>query len=173
MRFKIFTEDAKADSFYNALNSRLKDINIINRSFKIDADHLPGSSLCNSKQNKAIKAASTNYHKILIIVDADGTNNKEKKKEMVEKHIEEGLDCTIKIIILDYELEEWICKSLSINYSNKPYKDLDNYCRSRGNKRGYKKSEIYKFANKIDIESLKNISDYSFQEYIEFFTNIN
>ncbi len=173
MNLKIFTEDIRARAFFDILNGRLKNMNIVCRSYGIDTSHLPGASPCNSKQTRAINAASTNYDKILIIVDADGPENLDRKKATVENHIENNLECIVNIVICDYELEEWICKSLNINHSNKPCKDLDRYCRSRGNRNGYRKSEIYKFAKDIDIELLRNIRNYSFGKYLDFLLSNN
>ncbi len=173
MKLKIFAEDIRANIFFDDLNLRLKDMNIVDRSYGIDTSHLPGATPCNYKQTRVIKAASTNYDKILIIVDADGPENLENKKATVEKHIEKNLECIVNIVICDYELEEWICKSLNINHGNKPCKDLDHYCKSRGHKKGYRKSEIYKFAKDIDIELLRNIKNYSFGKYLDFLLSNN
>jgi len=173
MKIKIFTEDIRAKAFFDILNEKLKNMNIVCRSYGIDTSHLPGASPCNSKQTRAINAASTNYDKILIIVDADGPENLDRKKATVEKHIENSLRSIVNIVICDYELEEWICKSLNINYGNKPCKDLNQYCKSKGYKKGYRKSEICKFAKDIDIELLKNIRNYSFGKYLDFLQSNN
>lgn len=166
MDIKIFTEDTRGPKFFSDLHKILKSKNIIDNSTKIDVEPIPGSTPCNSKQTRVLNAAS-DYNRIIIIFDADGPENMNQRMEKMNSHISRDVNPIVNLVICEYEIEEWVCKSLNINYGIKPSEDLDNYCRAHNNRNGYKKSDLFRFASKIDIERLMQIENYSFRRYVE------
>ena len=85
--------------------------------------------------------------RVIILIDADGKPHKE-----LTEHIKSFLDNTdmnfVRIVLLDYEIEEWICYSKGIKFYEKPSKILKT-------KLSYKKNQLPAYALKLDCEKLK------------------
>jgi len=85
------------------------------------------------KSERAIKAASIDFDKIVVVVDADGPANRDEVFKRVDVHIVKEIKSKVDVIILDYELEEWICYSFGIQLgADKPFKALSVRCKKRG-----------------------------------------
>ena len=124
----MFTEDSQGVSFFKILIQKLKSINLIDNSLKIHIDTIPGNSPCYSKQTRIFSALS-NFDKIIIVFDSDGLENRQDKMQKMKNHIPDEFESKFRLILCDYEIEEWICKSLSLNFSNqKPSSRLNEYC---------------------------------------------
>lgn len=164
---KIFTEDSQGKAFFRELIKRLKDTNEINHHLKTSIDSIPGNSPCCSKQTRVFSTV-TYFEKIIIIFDSDGIENRNNKIEKMKIHIPQEFSDKFFLILCEEEIEEWICKSLNIDYNNqKPSKALNNYCRERSRgKSEYHKSNLKNYVNIIDIEVLKTIENYSFQLFL-------
>jgi uncharacterized protein YuzE len=101
------------------------------------------------------------------VVDADGPANREDVFKRVDVHIAKEIKSKVDVIILDYELEEWICYSFGIHFAgDKPSKALNERCKGkRGSKKGYKKWQLPKFVENLDINALRR-NCRSFEEFV-------
>lgn len=162
---EIFSEDAHGPEFFKRLVEQLKKESIVDKSLYIDTKRLPG--ICYTKSERAIKAANIDFDKIVVVVDADGPANREEVFKRVDVHIAKEIKSKVEVIILDYELEEWICYSFGIHFAgDKPSKALNGRCKEkRGSKRGYKKWQLPKFVENLDINALRR-NCRSFEEFV-------
>jgi hypothetical protein len=82
------------------------------------------------------------------------------------KHWEYVLGIAVDVIILDYELEEWICYSFGMQLgADKPFKALSDKCKEkRGSKGGYKKWQLPRFVENLDFNTLRR-NCHSFEDF--------
>ena len=159
----IITEDAYGGEFFKRLLNRLNQEGLANIKLKRitgrkNPIHAP--FLCNPKLNKIIKVAElARPDFILVVYDGDGPSNYPSRKRDVQKHIPKGVKTPIKILLFEYEIEEWICRSLSYNWSTKPSDELKK-------RKGYEKYQLPDYVNKLDFEKLKR-NCRSFQEFLK------
>ncbi len=161
---ETFSEDAYGPEFFKSLIEKLKKESIVNESLYVATRRLPG--ICYTKSERAIKAASMDFDKIVIVADADGPANRDTVFKRMDVHIHEELKNKVDVIIMDYELEEWICYSLGIHFGgDKPSKALNDWCKiNRGTMSGYKKWQLPKFVEDLDFNVLRNCS--SFRDFV-------
>lgn len=153
--------------FFKNLLNRLKNEKVISSSVQFDVQAIIQGGPCNVKQSRFIKAALQKYSKIILIFDADGPENVINKTNQMKKHIPRNSESLISIVVLDHEIEEWICKSMKIKFTTKPHKELDHHCRKiSNNRKGYFKSNLIEYIDKIDIQHLTKDSNYSFSKFI-------
>ncbi|NJE09910.1 hypothetical protein [Thermococcus sp. MAR1] len=159
----IITEDTYGGEFFKRLLGRLNHEGLANTKLKKlsgrkNPIHAP--YLCNPKLTKIIKAAESAFPEfILIVYDGDGPANYGSRKRDIAKHIPKKTEVPVKIFLFEYEIEEWICKSLGYSWSTKPSDELKK--RER-----YTKSNLPKYADKLDFERLKRNCK-SFREFLE------
>jgi len=126
---KLFTEDSQGIAFFRDLIQILKNKNEIRRDLKVSIDSIPGNSPCYSKQTRVFSSLS-NFEKVIIIFDSDGVEFRNVKLDNMKKHIPVEFESKFRLILCDFEIEEWICKSLGIPFKNqKPSECLNEYCR--------------------------------------------
>ncbi|MFX0174395.1 MAG: hypothetical protein ACFE9L_21160 [Candidatus Hodarchaeota archaeon] len=135
----------------------MKEQEIISKSFALRSKHL--AQLCNVKINRQIKAEhlSQTYDLIIVIIDGDGQVN-QKKLEM-EQHIETNYVQITKIIVIETEIEEWLCESLDIEYNMKPSRVLRSV-------KNYEKRKLPDLIHLLNYEKLL-FQNGSFQEFVE------
>ncbi|MEO0134103.1 MAG: hypothetical protein ABIK72_05045 [candidate division WOR-3 bacterium] len=155
--YKIICEDTYGKEFFKKLTEKLKKQNRISKSLSIDVTHL-NSTKCNSKLTRVIKANIDEYDKIIIITDADG-QDKNEILEKVKRHIPDEYENRIRVIILDYSIEDWIYVGLgdSFSKSKKPLEILKE-------KYNYEKFHLPKYVEEINIEDLQNFP--SFRDFL-------
>ncbi len=160
----IFTEDTYGRDFIKELVNRMKRLGVIDKSVKVKTTKLAG--VCNTKSERQIKASSTSFDRILIIVDADG-GAIDDVKSRVESHIPNFLKSKTRTIIIKYEIEEWILESHGVKVKGKPSEQLNQYIKKlRGDASArYKKSMLPTFANDIKFE--KVMHNESFRQLLE------
>ncbi|MHA1339246.1 MAG: hypothetical protein ACTSRZ_04305 [Promethearchaeota archaeon] len=86
----------------------------------------------------------------------------------MESHVPPTRRNDFIIIVCDYEIEEWICDCLEINYGEnerKPSRMLAEHCRRQNPKKGYYKSNLQNFAKKINFDELER-RNRSFREFL-------
>ena len=76
------------------------------------------SSISN-KMTRMISAAISSVDRIIILMDADGGPLADKEEKIKEYVAKKDLD-HVRIVLLDNEIEEWICYSLEIKINSKP-----------------------------------------------------
>jgi hypothetical protein len=159
----IITEDAYGGEFFKRLLNRLNREGLANIKLKKitgrkNPIHAP--ILCNSKLNRMIKAAElARPDFILVVYDGDGHSNYDSRKNDVQKHIPKRVKTPVKILLFEYEIEEWICRSLGYNWSTKPSDELKK-------REGYEKYQLPDYVDKLDFEKLKR-NCRSFQEFLK------
>lgn len=163
---KIFSEDAYGPEFFKKLNNKLKREGVLDENLPFEKpQHFPGK--CNTKSGRIISTAGYDFDRVVVVVDADDPNKRDDAYSQIEVHLVEEIKSKVYIIVLDYEIEEWICHSLEIDFRNeKPTEALDKWCRvNRG--KGYKKDkwQLPSFVDYLDIEKL--MAHTSFRDYIE------
>ena len=158
----IITEDTYGGEFFKRLLGRLNregltDVRLKKVRGRKNPIHAP--FLCNPKLNKAIKAAElARPDFILLVYDGDGPSMYTTRKNDVKKHISRGIKTPVKVLLFEYEIEEWICKSLGYSWSTKLSDELKK--RER-----YAKHNLPEYAGKLDFEKLKKDCK-SFQEFL-------
>jgi len=170
---KILIEDEQGVLFFRELVHRLKNSNFIPSNLKIDVDAVIQGGPCNFKQTRVIKTTVNSFNKVILIFDADGPDKIDLKRNQMKIHIPKDKSQLIDMIILDYEIEEWICKSLDISIGDKPSIELDKYLKkiSKGRK-SYHKSDLHSFSKVIDFDKLQKNPNYSFKIFINSLNSI-
>lgn len=155
--FKIFAEDSYGREFFPRLIERLTGERCI-PTIKIKADRFPGQ--CNTKSHRAI-SASSDFDRIIVLVDAHGTPI-EATGEKVLVHIPQGMKGKVRVVVLPYEIEEWICFSAGLKFGNKkPSEVLKRH-------QGYEKSQLPEFADQLDLVKLRGCL--SFKGFVQALT---
>ena len=78
--------------------------------------------LCNFKLDRILKLFDNSCDKIIIFWILMVLKIINPDMQMSERHVPDGLKTPVKIILADYEIEEWICisKNLKWKHSNLP-----------------------------------------------------
>ena len=146
MNIKIISEDDYGGAFLKNVIEQLKNKKIVG-NITVKATK-PMRPLCNLKLDRILKAFDTSCDKIIIILDSDGPQNYESRYVNIERHVPHGLRTPVKIILVDYEIEEWICISKNFEWKHsKPSEELKV-------KDGYIKSSLPKYAAELDFDKL-------------------
>jgi len=156
-------EDTYGIPFVKNLIKRLKDEGFLSSDISIaKAYKLPGK--CNPKLSRIIKAAYDDYDRIIILADAEGSDVTYMKRKL-ENHVPSPFEHKVRIIILKYCIEEWVCIGLNIRFRHNPIEALKNYVRrTRGAKKSYEKYMLPSFVPKLDLNRLSSYS--SFREFL-------
>jgi len=173
----IFTEDAYGVEFFKKLILRLKKEGFVNPNIIVHTKRLAGK--CHTKIGRQISASLMDYDRVLVVVDGEGHDIRKVEREEVLRHVEKHiarktahhsrktlrkyLSEKLKVIVLDYMIEEWVCRGLGINFRTSPVRDLDIWLRkNKGLRHGYEKGMLpyFVFGERtfpmIDINSLIN-----------------
>jgi len=152
VKVRIFTENAYGPDFIKRLIKRLKERGAIPADLFVNASHFLG--VCRPKSGRQIGAAYYDFDSIIVIVDAHGGDANEVEASVI-KHVHGDFRDKLRMVILDYEIEEWVCRGLNIRFGQNPSEDLSSYLRRRkGYKGEYKKHMLPEFADEVNIERL-------------------
>ncbi len=147
MKYYFIVEDDFGPQFIKALFRKKSDEGIFSGMLVKAKQYSIGP-----KMSRIAKAATRNADRIVILMDADGKPHKEWTR-----HIESFLSDVdmnyVRIVLLDHEIEEWICHSQGIKFDEKPSKILKASI-------SYKKNQLPKYALKLDCEKLKTCSSF-------------
>lgn len=152
-KIMVLCEDSYGVDFFKDLIERLKKENVISKGLHIDTERFYGP--CNTKLTSQMKVMVLlrDYNFFVIIADADG-NPIDDVKSQIECHVPRDLRNITRFVILQYEIEEWICKSLNIKINDKPSKILKH-------KFGYEKYKLRDYVPKLNFKRLKNCESFS------------
>lgn len=117
------------------------------------------SSTISSKLTRIVTAALDVSDRVVVVADADG-----KPISDVEITIRQWLpnSSNVRIVILDHEIEDWICYSLNLRtQTEKPSKVLKHHI-------SYEKNQLPNFADQIDCTRLRTCA--SFQRFLTALT---
>jgi hypothetical protein len=161
MNIKIISEDDYGGAFLKNVIAQLKNKKMVGTITVIASK--PMRPLCNFKLDRILKSFDTSCDKIIIILDSDGPQNYKSRYANVERHVPDDLKTPVKIILVDFEIEEWICISKNIKLKHsKPSDELKNLY-------GYEKWNLPKYAAELDFDILgKNCK--SFKDFLDALT---
>ena len=91
--------------------------------------------------------------KIIIIADADGRNAEKKKRDILRFVKNEDL-VHVQVVLLNYEIEEWICYSESISFGNQKPSDVLKH------RKNYTKNQLPKYAERLDCKKLQSCNSF-------------
>jgi len=154
MTIKIFCEDRKGKPFFERLINRMKREGIAG-NISIKVGYIGGC--VGSVLERRIRASMRDCSKFIIVYDAHGRNVEEVRKS-VWRFVPDAVKVNSCIVILDFEIEEWICVSEGIDCGNEPYKTLKH-------KIGYEKYKLPDFAERLNFERLRGYR--SFDEFLD------
>ena len=163
MKIKLIVEDSWGVPFFPIVIDRLKAANLVNRNIIIQKPkHIPAD--CNGKLDEILKMVDNTCDRIIIVLDADGPQNYRSRYERAQSHIPNNMTTLVKIILAEYEIEEWICISKDIKWKHsKPSDELKL-------KFSYIKSSLPKYAAELDFDKLgRNCK--SFKAFLDALTS--
>jgi hypothetical protein len=147
----ILCEDKYGGPFLRDLANLLKNSNVISHSLGVDTAKFYGA--CNVKLERQLIAKSrVRTCRFIILVDADG-RNKASLRSRVMQHVPPVLASNTRIVVLDYEIEDWICVSLGIRVNSKPSVLLKQ-------RFGYEKHRLKSYVLKLDIQRLQKCGSF-------------
>jgi hypothetical protein len=148
MKIKLIVEDFYGVDFLKNVIERLKEANLINKNLIIPKPkHLPAD--CNQKLDEILEYIDNKVDRIIIVLDADDPRNFKDRYERAQSHIPKGMKTPVKIVLADYEIEEWICISKNLKWKHsKPSDELKS-------KFGYEKYKLPKYAAELDFDKLQ------------------
>lgn len=151
MKIKLIVEDFYGVDFFKNVVELLKKANLVNKNLIIPKPkHLPAD--CNSKLNEILTMFDNTYDRIIIVLDSDNPRNYKEKYERAQSHVPNSMKTPVKIVLTEYEIEEWICISKNLKWGHsKPSEELKN-------KLGYKKSSLPRYAYELDFDILRKKS---------------
>ena len=111
---------------------------------------------------KLAKIIKTQDKDVRIIILADADDKPIQAEEMrISQCIQKERAQHVKIVLLTYEIEEWICYSLGLDMDDKPSKILER-------KIQHKKNRLPQYASKIDCAKLTDCQ--SFKRLVDAMT---
>ncbi len=170
MNVKILAEDTYGAKFFDELIKRVKNEGAVSNEVKTSSDHIQG--VCSRKMTNQINAAIDDFDKTIVVVDGDGNSEKEEKKQK-ERHFpkDENKLKRVDIIVFKDEIEEWICYSLGIKFSNKPSDALHKWSKKKYDFKsgGYKKKFLPNYVKELKFSNLKEVD--SFKKFLKLLEN--
>jgi len=145
-RLIILCADTYGKSFFKELTNRMKNESLI-PNYHVSVAKFYGP--CNSKLNRQITvfALLQKFNFFIIVADADGKSQKRVEKT-IECHVSKKLKASTRFVILEYEIEDWICASKGMCIKgNKPSAILRQ-------KEGYEKYKLCDYVSQLDIAKL-------------------
>lgn len=142
MRFRLVVEDSFGPDFITKLFNKKFNEGLL-------SGRLEGVTSCliGNKLNRKVNAALLDADRVIVLMDADG-QPLDQKTETIKQYLDTKYIDRISIVLLDYEIEEWICYASDIpTKGEKPSKIL----KVRHN---YRKRHLPKFAEKLDCKRL-------------------
>lgn len=162
MSVYFITEDTFGGLFIKQVIEKKTKEGIIPRNIRIVKTESSGR--CNPRIGRLVKIAVNIAERIIIIVDSEGREVQRVFEETMA-HVAPLHRERVRIIVMNYEIEEWICLSLGLRLEgNKPSDVLKREERHK-NRDGYKKYNLPDFAKELDCEKLRKSSD-SFRRFL-------
>ena len=142
----ILCTDTYGKRFFKKLTNRMKNEKLI-PNYHVSVAKFYGP--CNPKVDRQLRvfAFLRHFNSFIIVADADGKAQK-KLQNAIESHISSKLKASTRTVILEYEIEDWLCVSEGICVKdNKPSIFLKQ-------REGYEKYRLCDYVPKLNIERL-------------------
>lgn len=147
----VLCEDKYGGQFLRDLANRLKNSHEISHDMRVDTAKFYGA--CNVKLERQLIAMSrVRTCRFIILVDADG-RSKAILRSRVLQHVPSNLASNTHIVVLDYEIEDWICISLGIRLNSKPSVLLKR-------RFAYEKHMLKSYVPKLDFQRLRKCGSF-------------
>lgn len=144
MKFYFFVEDSHGSDFITVLFKKNSGEGLLSGNI-VDARRYDLSNKLRRMVNAAIHLKKVD--RVIILRDADG-RSLDKEIERIKQYLDPRYLRYVHIVLLDYEIEEWICYSQGIPVKGeKPSKILKH-------RQKYQKNRLPKFAEKLDCKKL-------------------
>ena len=146
MRFFFLVEDTYGNEFIKRLFNKKRDEGLF-------SGKMTGArrSPIGPKLAKIIKTQDKDV-RIIILADADDKPI-QAEETRISQYIQKEHAQQVRIVLLTYEIEEWICYSLGLDMDDKPSKILER-------KIQYKKNRLPQYASKIDCAKLTDCQSF-------------
>ena len=155
----IICTDTYGKVFFKKLTNRLKNEKLI-PNHRIYVERFNGPCSPKLERQLTIYACLREIDFVIIVADADG-KPPTKIKKMIEVHIPAELKPSTGIVILEYEIEDWICISKGIRISDtKPSLILKQ-------KEDYEKYKLCNYVSELKIGKLVSRCK-SFYNFLKF-----
>lgn len=148
MRFVFLVEDSFGRIFFKKFFAKKAEENIFSGQLKRSYNYPPGS-----KMGRIISANSDNADRIIVIADADGKNREEMERR-IYRHVGSEHANRVRVVMLDYEIEEWICYSQGIKFDDQKPSDVLSH------KKGYQKKQLPAYAERLDCKKLQDCGSF-------------
>lgn len=164
MKIKLIVEDFYGVEFLKKVIERLKETSLVNKNLIIPKPkHLPAD--CNKKLEEILEMFDNTCDRIIIVLDGDGPQNYGDRLEKAQSHVSNSMVTPVKIVLAEYEIEEWICISKNLKWKHsKPSEELKT-------KEGYEKYKLPKYASELNFGELQKKSK-SFNDFLNALTPI-
>ena len=144
MKFLFIVEDHFGKPFFSKFFHKKLSEGFFSGSLVNVLSIIPGPKI-----SRLIGANIGNVDRIIIIADADGGNLEEKKQNVLSfvkyDHVEH-----VKVVLLDHEIEEWICYSEGIEFGDQKPSKVLKY------RKNYQKRQLPRYADKLDCKTLQS-----------------
>ena len=144
MKFLFIVEDCFGKSFFSKFFHKKLSEGFFSGSLVNVLSRIPGPKI-----NRLIGTNMENVDRIIIIADADGRNLEEKKQNVLS-FVKSEYVGHVQVVLLDHEIEEWICYSEGIKFGDQKPSKVLKYSKN------YKKSQLPRYADKLDCKTLQN-----------------
>lgn len=166
MKVAIFTEDTYGIKFLKEIINKLIREGYLKGNIEFVRSYTP--SLIKKCHNVGIKVKSVirEVDRVIVVIDKENVYNYNEEMEIWRhlKNLSSKDKSKISIIATEPCIEEWICISLDFEF-DKTGADIDlKPDRVLERNIGYKKEELAKYAEKLDIEKLLKYSE-SFKKF--------
>ena len=140
--YEFLVEDCFGKEFFKRLFCKKLDENIFRGHLK-SVKQIQMSP----KISRIIKQHASGVDRIIIIMDSEGQPIKDKEAKLLGYAGKEYRKI-VSIVLVDYEIEEWICYSLDIKPGGKKPSNVLKY------EREYRKSQLPKYVDELDCKKL-------------------
>ncbi len=148
MKFIFLVEDYFGPAFFRNLFYKKRQENILSGQLKNSYRCALGPKLA-----RLIRLNIDSADRIIIIADADGQDHV-KRLQQVEGYVENAYKKSVRIVLLDYEIEEWLCHSAGIKFrGQKPSSVLKH-------RKKYAKDQLPSYGSRLDCERLRDCGSF-------------
>lgn len=159
MRFYFIVEDSYGVAFIKKIFQKKHNAGLFSGTL-VDARRSPlGPKI--TRIIRAVRSKPKTVDRVIILADADGESIDEKAK-ILYGYVDKQYRSQVSVVLLDYEIEDWICYSLRIRVSQKKPSDILK------EKFRYEKRQLPKYVPKLDCNILRTCS--SFQRLLTALT---
>jgi len=163
MKVAICTEDTYGPGFLRGLISKMRREGYISKDLKVVKIAL--IKKCHNVRNKVL-AVIREVDRVLILIDKENEYEYDEREHIWRhlKGLKESDRSKVVVVATEPCIEEWICKSLGLNFDRTGLNVEQKPDRVLRRRYGYKKRRLPKYVNKLDIDGLLRNSK-SFKEF--------